>query len=92
MLLFQILLRFLKKVVDHEGNKMTVNSVAMIMAPNLFLVASGKKNKDKEVQFHMATGTATIVRMLIKYQHIQWTVSAEVYFGPSCFTITDVMI
>ena len=80
------------KVVDHEGNKMTVNNVAMIMAPNLFLVASGKKNKDKEVQFHMAAEKATIVRMLIKYQHIQWTVSAEVYFGPSCFTTTDVMI
>ena len=92
MFLFQILLRFLKKVVDHEGNKMTVNNVAMIMAPNLFLVASGKKNKDKEVQLHMAAGTATIVKMLIKYQHIQWTVSADVYFGLNRLTTTDVMI
>ena len=70
-----MLLSFLKRVVDHEANKMTVNNVAMIMAPNLFLVSSGKKSKDKEVQLHMAAGTVTIVKMLIKYQHILWTVS-----------------
>ena len=72
--------------MDHEGNKMTINNVAMIMAPNLFLVASGKKNKDKEVQFHMAAGTATVVRMLIKYQHILWTVSGNFLGKKTSFT------
>ncbi len=41
MFLSQTLLVFLKRVVDNEANKMTMNNVSMIMAPNLFLVAGG---------------------------------------------------
>ena len=39
----QMLLGFLKRVVDCNENLMNLNNVAMIMAPNLFLVASGKE-------------------------------------------------
>ena len=39
----QMLLGFLKRVVDCNENLMNLNNVAMIMAPNLFLVASGTR-------------------------------------------------
>ncbi|KAK2179937.1 hypothetical protein NP493_466g05006 [Ridgeia piscesae] len=54
---------------------MDLNSVSMIMAPNLFLVQSGRHNKDLGgLQLSMAAGTSSIVRMLIKNQAIYWTV------------------
>ena len=59
---------------------MDLNSVSMIMAPNLFLVQSGRHNKDLGgLQLSMAAGTSSIVRMLIKNQAIYWTVSARVH-------------
>ena len=87
--LFQMLLQFLSKVVSAQENKMTLQNVSMIMAPNLFLTPNtARKSKllgilsssDKPVQLsdielNMATGTANVVRMLIKYQHIFYTVS-----------------
>ena len=54
-------------------NKMNLNNVAMIMAPNLFL--SGSKNQACVDEVKRAQGTVNIVRMLIKYQSILWTVS-----------------
>ncbi|CAH1247520.1 ARHGAP18 [Branchiostoma lanceolatum] len=70
----KLLLKFLSKVVSKEKeNKMNINNVAMIMAPNMFLVKSGSKNVNfNEVK--MAAGTSEIVRMLIKYHKILWTV------------------
>lgn len=71
-----MLLTFLKKVVDEEENKMNLHNVSMIMAPNLFLVASSRRKKAsvKAIEFRMAAGTSNIVRMLIKYQDLLWTV------------------
>ena len=54
---------------------MDLNNVAMIMAPNLFL-STGKKSAASLREVEMARGTINIVRMLIKYHSILWTVSA----------------
>ena len=74
-----MLLQFLKRVVDCKENKMTMNNVAMIMAPNLFLVQSSRQRSKampamKELELSMAAGTSNIVKMLIKYQDILWSV------------------
>ena len=60
---------------------MSLSNVAMIMAPNLFLapkvrpLQAGKSKGNWDLQVTMATGTSNIVRMLIKYRKILWTVS-----------------
>ncbi|KFQ37213.1 Rho GTPase-activating protein 28, partial [Merops nubicus] len=65
-------LQFLKKVVAHEGkNKMNLWNVSMIVAPNLFIY-KGKRANQQEMQ--AAASTAHIVRLLIRYQDILWTV------------------
>ena len=70
----QILVHFLSRVVAHEKhNKMGLNSVAMIMAPNMFLCTNKSQPTLQEIKH--AQGTVNIVRMLIKYQAILWTVS-----------------
>ncbi|XP_067046507.1 rho GTPase-activating protein 18-like isoform X3 [Acropora muricata] len=69
----KILVHFLSRVVHHEKhNKMGLNSVAMIMAPNLFLCADKTQPTLQEIKH--AQGTVNIVRMLIKYQAILWTI------------------
>lgn len=69
----KILVQFLSQVVAHEKqNKMGLNSVAMIMAPNLFLCTSKSQPALQEIK--QAQGTVNIVRMLIKYQAILWTI------------------
>ncbi|OXB73332.1 UNVERIFIED_CONTAM: hypothetical protein H355_011320, partial [Colinus virginianus] len=66
-------LQFLKKVVANEGkNKMNLWNVSMIVAPNLFIY-KGKRANQQEMQ--AAATTAHIVRLLIRYQDILWTVS-----------------
>ena len=79
---FQFLLEFLDEVVCHSNkNRMSLSNVAMIMAPNLFLapkvrpLQAGKSKGNWDLQVTMATGTSNIVRMLIKYRKILWTVS-----------------
>ncbi|XP_044522726.1 rho GTPase-activating protein 28 [Gracilinanus agilis] len=63
---------FLKKVVANEGkNKMSLWNVSMIVAPNLFIY-KGKRSSQEEMQ--AAATTAHIVRLLIRYQDILWTV------------------
>ncbi|XP_014375463.1 rho GTPase-activating protein 28 [Alligator sinensis] len=65
-------LQFLKKVVANEGkNKMNLWNVSMIVAPNLF-ICKGKRANQEEMQ--AAATTAHIVRLLIRYQDILWTV------------------
>ncbi|NXU04519.1 RHG28 protein, partial [Buphagus erythrorhynchus] len=65
-------LQFLKKVVANEGkNKMNLWNVSMIVAPNLFIY-KGKRANQQEMQ--AAATTAHIVRLLIRYQDILWTV------------------
>ncbi|KAM9164064.1 rho GTPase-activating protein 28 isoform 3-T3 [Pangshura tecta] len=65
-------LQFLKKIVANEGkNKMNLWNVSMIVAPNIFIY-KGKHANREEMQ--AAATTAHIVRLLIKYQDILWTV------------------
>ncbi|XP_028922391.1 rho GTPase-activating protein 28 isoform X2 [Ornithorhynchus anatinus] len=67
-------LTFLKKVIANEGkNKMSLWNVSMIVAPNLFIY-KGKRSNQEEMQ--TAATTAHIVRLLIRYQDILWTVPA----------------
>ncbi|KAM8967778.1 rho GTPase-activating protein 28 [Pelodytes ibericus] len=66
------LLHFLKKVVSNEEkNKMSLWNVSMILAPNLF-ICKGKSANQEEMK--TAASTAHIVRLLIRYQDILWTV------------------
>uniref|UniRef100_A0A8C5PJ47 Rho GTPase activating protein 28 n=1 Tax=Leptobrachium leishanense TaxID=445787 RepID=A0A8C5PJ47_9ANUR len=66
------LLNFLKKVVSNEEkNKMSLWNVSMILAPNLF-ISKGKTANHEEMK--AAAPTAHIVRLLIRYQDILWTV------------------
>ncbi|KAG9479043.1 hypothetical protein GDO78_012614 [Eleutherodactylus coqui] len=68
------LLHFLKKVVSNEEkNKMTLWNVSMILAPNLFIYKGKSANKE---EMKAAASTAHIVRLLIRYQDILWTVPA----------------
>ncbi|XP_051510728.1 rho GTPase-activating protein 18-like isoform X1 [Myxocyprinus asiaticus] len=69
------LMEFFQRVIDHKDkNKMTLNNVAVVMAPNFFM-CKGFRNKISEQQeFAMATGTANIVRLLIRYQNLLWTI------------------
>ena len=72
--MLQLLLSFLSNVISRDKvNKMNLNNVAMIVAPNLFLSSSKTQASADEVK--RAQGTVNIVRMLIKYQAILWTVS-----------------
>ncbi|XP_052215660.1 uncharacterized protein LOC127834096 isoform X6 [Dreissena polymorpha] len=75
------LLDLLLEIISHsDTNKMSLNKVAMIMAPNLFLApkignANIGKNKDAlDLEIKMARGTSNIVRMIIRYKHILWTI------------------
>ncbi|XP_066926427.1 rho GTPase-activating protein 7-like isoform X2 [Clytia hemisphaerica] len=66
------LLVFLNKVIANESsNKMGLNNVAMIMAPNLFFQNNAKINKNEAKK---AAGMTDVLRMLIKYQLIVWTI------------------
>ncbi|OCT56498.1 rho GTPase-activating protein 28 isoform X1 [Xenopus laevis] len=66
------LLNFLKKVVSNEEkNKMSLWNVSMILAPNLFICKRKSANKE---EMKAAASTAHIVRLLIRYQDILWTV------------------
>ncbi|KAH9491963.1 Rho GTPase-activating protein 18 [Bulinus truncatus] len=72
----RVLLTFLRKIVSHSNaNKMGLNNIAMIMAPNLFLAHARIKEKlDLETELKKAEGTSKIVKMLIHYQDSLWTV------------------
>ncbi|KAJ1162835.1 hypothetical protein NDU88_003300 [Pleurodeles waltl] len=66
------LLQFFKKAVANEDkNKMSFWNVSMILAPNLFL-CKGKSANQEEMK--AAASTGHIVRLLIRYQDILWTV------------------
>ncbi|CAB3998164.1 rho GTPase-activating 18 isoform X3, partial [Paramuricea clavata] len=70
----RLLLLFLCRIIaKQKENKMDLNNVAMIMAPNLFL-STGNKSGASLREVEMAKGTINIVRMLIKYHSILWTV------------------
>ncbi|KAL7889053.1 hypothetical protein AOLI_G00040270 [Acnodon oligacanthus] len=69
------LLEFLQRVINHkEQNKMTLNNVAVVMAPNIFMFKGFRSKITEQQEFAMATGMANIVRLLIRYQNLLWTI------------------
>ncbi|XP_021246825.1 rho GTPase-activating protein 18 isoform X1 [Numida meleagris] len=71
----KVLLEFLQRVIDHrEKNKMTLNNVAMVMAPNLFTFHGLGSKSIEQSEFVMAAGTANVMRFMIQYQKLLWTI------------------
>ncbi|KAJ8385911.1 hypothetical protein AAFF_G00178730 [Aldrovandia affinis] len=69
------LMEFFQRVINHkERNKMTINNVAVVMAPNIFMFKGFRSKISEQQEFAMATGTANIVRLLIRYQNLLWTI------------------
>ncbi|MBN3303653.1 RHG18 protein, partial [Amia calva] len=69
------LLEFLQRVINNKAkNKMTLNNVAVVIAPNLFMCKGFRSKASEQQQFTMATGTANIVKLLIQYQNLLWTI------------------
>ncbi|XP_059837529.1 rho GTPase-activating protein 18 isoform X1 [Hypanus sabinus] len=69
------LLEFLQRLIDNrKSNKMTLNNVSVVMAPNLFMFKGCCSKSSAKTQFEMATRTSNIMRYLIKYQDLLWTV------------------
>ncbi len=52
---------------------MDLTNVAMVIAPNLFIKLPSRQSMDDVA---MATKTSQVVRLLIKYHKLLWTVSA----------------
>ena len=73
----QMLLEFLDKVAKEPANKMTAESVAMVMAPNLFLVSSGSRNRPQAVdrELQLAKATSKITLLLIANRSLLWMVN-----------------
>ncbi|XP_037305168.2 rho GTPase-activating protein 18 isoform X1 [Pungitius pungitius] len=69
------LVEFFQRVIDHQdNNKMTLNNVSVVMAPNIFMFKGFRSKVTEQQEFSMATGTANIVRLLIRYQNLLWTI------------------
>ncbi|XP_029966456.1 rho GTPase-activating protein 18 isoform X2 [Salarias fasciatus] len=69
------LVEFFQRVIDHQAkNKMTLNNVSVVMAPNLFMFKGFRSKVTEQQEFSMATSTANIVRLLIRYQNLLWTI------------------
>ncbi|XP_067904493.1 rho GTPase-activating protein 40-like isoform X6 [Heterodontus francisci] len=70
----KFLLEFLRKVIDKEKkNKMNLWNVSTIIAPNLFM-HKGIPNKTDGNEKQQAEKAANVVRMLIHYQDLLWTI------------------
>jgi len=72
----QMLLEFLDKVIKEPANKMTAENVAMVMAPNLFLVSSGSRNRPQAMdrELKLAVATSKITLLLLANRSSLWTV------------------
>ncbi|XP_026561270.1 rho GTPase-activating protein 18 [Pseudonaja textilis] len=71
----KVLLEFLQRVIDHrDKNKMNLKNVAMVMAPNLFVFHGLGAKPTEQSEFIMAAGTANVMRFMIKYQNLIWTI------------------
>lgn len=69
------LVNFLADVTERDGrNRMSVQNVAMIMAPNLF---SPKRRKVTEDNLRVARAATNVTRMLIWYQQLLWIVPSQ---------------
>lgn len=79
----QALVEFFQRVIDHQAkNKMTLNNVSVVMAPNIFMFKGIRSKVTEQQEFSMATSTANIVRLLIRYQNLLWTVkiSPDIFY------------
>ncbi|XP_025975941.1 rho GTPase-activating protein 18 isoform X2 [Dromaius novaehollandiae] len=71
----KVLLEFLQRVIEHrDKNKMTLKNVAMVMAPNLFTFRGFGSKTIEQSEFVMAAGTANVMRFMIQYQKLLWTI------------------
>ncbi|XP_041814332.1 rho GTPase-activating protein 18 isoform X3 [Chelmon rostratus] len=69
------LVEFFQRVIDHQAkNKMTLNNVSVVMTPNIFMFKGFRSKVTEQQEFSMATSTANIVRLLIRYQNLLWTI------------------
>ncbi|XP_042246916.1 rho GTPase-activating protein 18 [Thunnus thynnus] len=69
------LVEFFQRVIDHQAkNKMTLNNVSVVIAPNIFMFKGFRSKVTEQQEFSMATSTANIVRLLIRYQNLLWTI------------------
>lgn len=74
--ILQALVEFFQRVIDQQAkNKMTLNNVSVVMAPNIFMFKGFRSKVTEQQEFSMATSTANIVRLLIRYQNLLWTVT-----------------
>jgi len=81
-----MLLQFMRTVTKaSDRNKMTMNSVAMIIAPNLFVVGSSPpigstsarrapKRIKQLLEVSTATGIMSVIRLVLCYQDLLWQV------------------
>lgn len=70
------LLEFCDKIIQNSAaNKMDLTNVAMVIAPNLFIKLPARQVNMNDVA--MATKTSHIVRLLIKYHDLLWTIPGE---------------
>ena len=68
-------MEFFQRVIDRQAqNKMTLNNVSVVMAPNMFMFKGYRSKVTGQQEISMATSTANIVRQLIRYQRLLWTV------------------
>ncbi|KAK7909749.1 hypothetical protein WMY93_014433 [Mugilogobius chulae] len=68
------LVEFFRRVIERQAhNRMTLNNVSVVMAPNLFMFKGQRAKVTQQQEVSMATGTANIVRLLIRYQDLLWT-------------------
>ncbi|XP_033847181.1 rho GTPase-activating protein 18-like [Periophthalmus magnuspinnatus] len=69
------LVEFFRRVIEHQAqNRMTLNNVSVVMAPNLFMFKGQRAKVTQQQEVSMATSTANIVRLLIRYQDLLWTI------------------
>lgn len=62
-------------MIDRQAkNKMSLNNVTVIMAPNIFMFKGFRSKVTEQQEYSMAAGTANIMRLLIRYQNLLWTV------------------
>lgn len=72
----------MRKIANEPGNRMTLTNVAMIIAPNLFVVRSAGagqvKPGDIEAELQMAARTSELVTILIQLKDDYCTVCSAV--------------
>ncbi|XP_078092776.1 rho GTPase-activating protein 18 isoform X2 [Mustelus asterias] len=79
----KLLLEFLRKVIDkEEKNKMNLWNVSTIIAPNLFMHKGIPNKLPDGNEKQQAEKAANVVRMLIHYQDLLWTIP--------CFLVSQV--